>query len=109
MCGRRILLFLDNNGVRDAVIKGSSKVADVFAMLAIIARRLDHDRLSMWTTRIPSKSNPADLPSRHEAGLGAKLFACELEEPWQAASSVVAALLKGSSFLDIMAHTYCKK
>ena len=109
MRGRRILLFLDNNGVRDAVIKGSSKVADVFAMLAIIARRLDHDRLSMWTTRIPSKSNPADLPSRHEAGLGAKLFSCELEEPWQAASSVVAALLKGSSFLDFMAHTYCEK
>lgn len=107
--GRRILLFLDNNGVRDAVIKGSSKVADVFAMLAIISRRLDSDRLSMWTTRIPSKSNPADLPSRQEAGLAAKLFSCTLEEPWHAPSSLVSALLQGRSFLDVMAQSYGEK
>ena len=60
---RKALLFVDNNCVRDAVIKGSSKVDDVFAMLSSISTILNTCVLSLWTTRVPSKSNPADWPS----------------------------------------------
>ena len=47
---RKALLFVDNNGVRDAVLKGCSKVDDVFAMLSSIFMILNTCVLSLWTT-----------------------------------------------------------
>ena len=33
---RRVLFFIDNNGARDALIKGTSPVEDVFSLLAMV-------------------------------------------------------------------------
>ncbi|CAE7892922.1 unnamed protein product [Symbiodinium necroappetens] len=67
LAGRRILCFIDNNGVRDALIKGSSPLSDHFVMLAMIAWIARRYRLTLWFTRIASESNPADKPSRSRA------------------------------------------
>ena len=102
LSGGKLLLFVDNNGVRDSVIKGSSKVDDVFAMLSGISMVLNTFGISLWTTRIPSKSNPADWPSRDRAEEAARLLGFTLEKPWEAPQELVNALLQARSFLDYM-------
>ena len=37
IAGRRLLIFVENNGVRDSLIKGSTPVPNLFSMLALIA------------------------------------------------------------------------
>ena len=96
---RKALLFVDNNRIRDAVIKGFSKVDDLFAMLSSISLMLNTCVLSLWTTRITSKSNPADWPSRGQAEEAACALGFALEKPWEAPGSP----LEGTrSFFDFM-------
>ena len=64
---RRTILFIDNNAVRDALIKGSSPNVDMFCMLAIASLHISLSSLQAWFTRIASFSNPADAPSRGKA------------------------------------------
>ena len=99
---RKALLFVENNGVRSAVIRGSSKVDDVFAMLSSISKVLNTNVPSLRTTRISSKSNPADWPSRGQAEDAARTLGLTLEKPWEAPREMVEALLKARSFLDFM-------
>ncbi|OLP76427.1 hypothetical protein AK812_SmicGene43640 [Symbiodinium microadriaticum] len=68
--GRRIICFMD--GVRDALIKGSSPLSDHFVMLSMIAWISRRYQLTLWFTRVASESNPADKPSRARAGEAAK-------------------------------------
>ena len=58
---RRVLLFVDNNSVRDVMIKGSSKSSSLFVMLAEFARRSHLSQMLLWVSRVPSKSNIADF------------------------------------------------
>ena len=60
--GRRVLIFVDNNSARDALIKGTSPIADVYATLAQVATVLSLHGVAAWFTRVPSPSNPADAP-----------------------------------------------
>ena len=77
---------------------------DVFALLACIADAMNQFELSAWTTRVPSKSNPADLPSRGEAEMAARLFKCRMEAPWEASEGAVQAILHARSFLSFMSN-----
>eukprot|EP00972_Heterocapsa_arctica_P088254 13013901-Heterocapsa_arctica.AAC.1 len=64
--GRRVLLFVDNDGARGSLIQGSSTalpsarvVNDFWAMAADL-------ELYVWIDRVPSAAKPADGPSRHD-------------------------------------------
>ena len=57
IAGRRLLIFVDNNGVRDSLIKGSTPVPNLFSMLALIAGLLSSLDITPWYTRVASKSS----------------------------------------------------
>ena len=52
---RRCLSFIDNNAVRDGLIKGSSPLCDMFSLLSVVSLDIATFSLSMWFTRIPSR------------------------------------------------------
>ena len=64
IAGRAVLWFIDNNSSLAAVIRAYSPVLENYELLVINAR-LDVDLQAMhWYTRVPSKSNLSDDPSR---------------------------------------------
>ena len=66
LTGRRAILFVDNEAACAALTTGTSKVPGalllVYALWAIAAER----DIGLWTERVPTGVNPADLPSRGE-------------------------------------------
>eukprot|EP00435_Cladocopium_sp_Y103_P036742 s2741_g9.t1 len=62
--GQRTILFVDNYGAQDCLIKGSAGV-ETWRKLLMVLEDVDDDLFSyLWVTRVPSHSNPADFPSR---------------------------------------------
>jgi hypothetical protein len=59
-----VLLFIDNNSVLDALVKGNTSSEASLPMLAYAARMEMMLRCTTWVTRVPSSSNIADGPSR---------------------------------------------
>lgn len=100
--GRRLLVFIDNNGVRDALIKGSSPLIDLFTMLSLCSLAVSVNGLSVWFTRIPSSSNPSDDPSRGEPERVAKLLGANLRHPISASEGIIESLLSKSDFVKFM-------
>ena len=78
---RRVLIFVDNNSVRDIMIKGTSPSASLFVMLAEFARRAHQSQLLLWISRMPSKSNIADFPSRGKPEIAAQLIGGQVGVP----------------------------
>ena len=100
--GRRVLWFVDNNSVRDMLAKGSSPTLELFTMLVEVGRLTHIVQAMLWYSRLPSKSNIADLPSRQlpeqaakliEGVVGPKLF---LEE------DMIKVCIDATSFIDFM-------
>ena len=75
--GRRVLIFVDNDAARHALIKGASPAGPSALMVdAFWTREAELEAFS-WVERVPSPSNPADGPSRLSFGgivaLGARV------------------------------------
>jgi hypothetical protein len=62
--GRRLIMFIDNNGSKDAIVKGYSFSTTSDWMVAAIVDQEFVQRSWNWYARVPSSSNPADAPSR---------------------------------------------
>ena len=62
--GRSILWFIDNNSSLAAIIRSYSPVLDNFEMLVINARLDTELQCLHWYSRVPSRSNLSDDPSR---------------------------------------------
>ena len=63
-CNDRVILFTDSWPAYDVIVKGTSSVKewrDVLLSLEIIDEQFP---MHLWTSRVPSSSNPADPPSR---------------------------------------------
>ena len=100
LAGRRVIVFIDNNGVRDSLIKGSSPLPGHFVMLSMIAWVARQHNLTLWFTRVASESNPADKPSRAKAAEAAAELGGTLLEPLVMDRLHVDGLLSKQSFLD---------
>ena len=64
--GRRVLIFIDSDSARQALVKGSSPSG---ASAHLAGAAVMHDALAgstAWYARVPGVSNPADAPSRLE-------------------------------------------
>ena len=72
---RRVLFFIDNDATRHSFIRCSSQSPSMQA-LAFCFHRLGHECMA-WFARVPTDSNPADLPSRGQAAEAALLFQCK--------------------------------
>ena len=105
--GRRTIFFIDNNAVRDALIKGSSPIVDMFCMLAIASLHISLSSLQAWFTRIASFSNPADAPSRGKAEEMARLLDARFEIMLEVPGDLSKALLSRRSFVEFMKEADC--
>ena len=61
---RKVLWFVDNNAVLDALIKGTSDVTFLKRGLREFSMLERDTPTTSWFSRVPSESNPADAPSR---------------------------------------------
>ena len=65
LTGKRVILFVDNEAACAALTTGTSKVPGALLLVyALYAMAAEHD-IALWTERVPTGVNPADLPSRH--------------------------------------------
>ena len=102
LCNRRCLSFIDNNAVRDGLIKGSSPLCDMFSLLSVVSLDIATFSLSMWFTRIPSKSNPADDPSRGRSSAMASLLGAKELDSLIPSHELVSGLQSNDSFITYM-------
>ena len=61
---RRVLLFVDNNSARGGTVKGRSNSPSMDDLVKAFYSIEVHLPSFWWIERVPSKSNPADEPSR---------------------------------------------
>ena len=66
LSNRRVILFVDNNSARGGVVKGRSNSPTMDDLVKAFFSVEVHLPSFWWIERVPSKSNPADEPSRFE-------------------------------------------
>jgi hypothetical protein len=59
-----LLVFIDNNSARDVAISGKARGGVATKMVEFLLHLEDEASVWPWYARVPSESNPADLPSR---------------------------------------------
>ena len=64
LSGQRVILFVDNEACRYAVVKRATPNPSMFALLQQVSLLEAECNMRVWVERVPSYSNPADLPSR---------------------------------------------
>ena len=77
MNARKGFVFIDNNSALATLVKRSSQSEAMFRLVALISSMDAVFPFGAWYERVPSKSNPSDLPSRGEAGLLCQRFGAE--------------------------------
>ena len=69
---RRCVIFVDNEGTKFSLLKGSSDNSTVDLLAGLFAELESSIHSFTWLARVPSKSNIADPPSRND--VSAELF-----------------------------------
>ena len=64
LSNKRVLLFVDNNSARGGILKGRSSSPTMDDLLKAFYAAESSYPSFWWVERVPSKSNPADEPSR---------------------------------------------
>ena len=91
---RRALAWIDNEAARMCLIKASSHSPTMAAMCQL-ACEIECSHPSMfWFERVPSFSNPADMPSRNQVRKAAKLLGLKQGSRLICAPNLVAATVK---------------
>lgn len=101
---RRVLWFIDNNSVRDMLIKGSSGRAQLLSMTAEVNLTISRSQALAWFSRVPSKSNIADYPSRGDCATAAKILVGDIGEPLQLSDEHLQLCLGSTDFVSLMKH-----
>ena len=78
--GRKIVWFIDNEPSKEGLIRGYSGSAASAALVQEFYDAEAKNPTSSWFSRVPSFSNPADMPSRNETELCAKTFGAKIFE-----------------------------
>jgi hypothetical protein len=96
LANRRAIFFIDNDAARESLIKAYSPSVASMSLLVLIYKQLSDLAVIPWFARVPSKSNPADLPSREASNEACLRFSakyqgslklpkqsfCKLKETW---------------------------
>ena len=77
MNARKGFVFIDNSSALATLVKRNSQSEAMFRLVAAINSMDAVFPFGAWYERVPSKSNPSDLPSRGEAGLLCQKFGAE--------------------------------
>lgn len=78
--GRRVLCFVDNNAVRDVIAKATSRTLSIFVLVTELYRLWEGLQSLCWVSRVPTKSNIADWPSRQEPQQAADMIGGVVEK-----------------------------
>jgi len=79
---RRWVLFVDNDGARGALIKGSTTSRPSASIVQEFWLEVAAQASFPWVERVPTNSNPADGPSRGDWALLSRLGVRELKLDW---------------------------
>ena len=81
---------VDNDGVSDALVKGSSSVSSLRDMLHEYALQESRFSLISWVARVASSSSPGDCPSRSPEALASYLVSgtCCTNMPFKNCASI---------------------
>jgi len=93
---RRVLLFVDNNSARGGVVKGRSNSPSMDDLLKAFFSVEVHLPSFWWIERVPSKSNPADEPSRFEGRAAAVRWSAKFISEFSCQSLVANWLVKAA-------------
>ena len=96
LSNRRVLLFVDNNSARGGVVKGRSNSPTMDDLIKAFYSIEVHLPSFWWVERVPSKSNPADEPSRFEGQQAAKQWAAHFISGFECQSLVADWLVKAA-------------
>jgi len=64
--GRRVIVFIDNAAAEGALVRGASSSEPSARIVGRFWETATRHALDIWIARVPSKSNPADGPSRND-------------------------------------------
>ena len=70
--GRHVLIFVDNLATKAIAIKGAAREKDLTVLAENIWKTITHFDITQWFAWLPSKSNPADGPSRWDIATSAE-------------------------------------
>ena len=94
LANRRVLLFVDNNSARGGLLKGRSSSPTMDDHLKAFYAAEVRSPAFWWVERVPSKSNPADEPSRGLGEEAAARWHSRLQRRFSCQSQMVEWLLK---------------
>ena len=108
-CKRRILLFVDNNAIRDSVSKGTSKSLSVVVLLSELHRIWSDISCLCWISRVPTRSNISDLPSCQQSEQAAKSIGGRVGEMLHPSDKLCDLICDASSFVALMREVLERK
>jgi len=66
LAGRRVIVFIDNAAAEGALVKGASTSEASASIVGQFWEMATKATMDIWIARVPSRSNPADGPSRED-------------------------------------------
>ena len=100
---RSALVFIDNDPCRQGFIKRYSPSMPMMSLISLASLLEAALSTSLWYERVPSKSNPSDLPSRGLFEEAARRFAAEMKGDI-ACTDVMCDFLKAGRYSPSLAN-----
>ena len=99
---RRTILFIDNEPCRFALIKGRSSSDPLFRMSHACACVEAAEPCFIWYERVPSFSNPADLPSRRREQEACRRWSLSFAGDIALPPELLASIVDGVPFPELL-------
>ena len=99
---RRILLFVDNNAIRDAVAKATSRSLTLLVLLSELHRLWACCQCLCWVSRVPTKSNISDYPSRQRPEEAARIIQGNCGEVLEPSDTLCKMICDSTNFIAHM-------
>jgi hypothetical protein len=102
MSNRRTIFFIDNDSARDGLIKAYSPSVSSMALISKFFEQETACPCYPWFARVPSFSNPGDMPSRGQGVLAASKYGAKYEGQLTMCSDVVTSLVSAHSYESLL-------
>eukprot|EP00438_Fugacium_kawagutii_P019356 Skav210200 [mRNA] locus=scaffold1264:140749:141204:- [translate_table: standard] len=90
---RRVIAWIDNEAARISLIKSSSHSPSMAAMCQVCCDIEVAHPCMLWVERVPSHSNPADMPSRNQVRKAARVLGLLTSPTLRSDAELVQAVL----------------
>ena len=97
LSNKRVLLFIDNNSARGCILKGRSASPTMDDLVKAFYAAESSYPSFWWVERVPSKSNPADEPSRSLGREAAESWKATFKDRFACQASMAEWLVKAAT------------